>query len=131
MSKLSSTDQSVKAKKNFQHPLVQMLEQPMTKQQISECFDCSNREAREMVAECAMYFPIIALSSNSKPGYRRARDIATLNDIGLNTDIDDAKQMIRELNSRVKCLKKRMKPLIAWLKVAEKEAKRRNEQTGN
>ena len=66
-----------------------------------------------------MHYPVIAVSS--KKGYRRAKAIDNLEGESLKIEIDEVLHQINELKSRVDCLKKRMKPLVAWLKVAQKK----------
>jgi sugar-specific transcriptional regulator TrmB len=68
-----------------------------------------------------MYYPII--SHSSKKGYRMV-DVKKLieeNDRDeINKEIGEIQHTLRELNSRIKMLKKKQKPLIAALKVLEK-----------
>jgi hypothetical protein len=66
-----------------------------------------------------MHYPVIAVSS--KKGYRRAKNIDQPEGEALEVEIDEVLHQIKELKSRVDCLRKRMKPLVAWLKVAEKK----------
>lgn len=124
MSKLSKVEQTKKAKDEYNHPIKDLLLERTTKAKVCEVLHCSEREAREFISECAMHFPVISLSKKDS-GYRRAKAINSLDDTQLEFEIGEVKEMIAELNSRVKCLKKRMKPLIAWLKMAEKEVTKR------
>ena len=119
MSRLLKVDQSKKAKEQYHHQIVDILLERSTKQEITEVLHCSERKARDIIAECSMHYPVIAYSG--QPGYRRARPIDDLTPEELEKEIKDVKRTLHEAHSRVKCLKKRMKPLIAWLKVAEKK----------
>ena len=124
MSKLSKMSQSREAKNMYNHPIKDLLKQRYTKAQLKEYFHESEREIRRMVAECSMYYPIISLSKRGE-GYRRAIDIENATPEELTRELNIVRKTISEHNSRIKCLKKKLKPLIAWKKVAEK--KLRNE----
>ena len=122
MSKLKSIKQTKDAKQNYNHPIIDLLlsEEPVTKEEIGERLHItSDREIRDVISICSMHYPVIAVSS--KKGYRRAKAIDNLEGESLKIEIDEVEHQLRELKSRVDCLKKRMKPLVAWLKVAEKK----------
>lgn len=122
MSKLKDTPQTKKAKEQYNNPIVSILfaNEPLTKEEIGDKLHISSdRQIREIIAECSMHYPVIAVSN--KKGYRRAKNIDSLDGDHLLVEIDEVRQQINELKSRVACLKKRMRPLVAWLKVAEKK----------
>lgn len=122
MSKLKDVKQTKDAKKNYNHPIIDLLfaDEPLTKEEIGEKLHItSDRVIRDVISICSMHYPIIAISS--KKGYRRAKAIDNLEDKELQLEIDEVEHQLRELKSRVDCLKKRMKPLVAWLKVAQKK----------
>ena len=70
----------------------------------------SNRTIRMILSEISCYFPVIATSDRS--GYRIATD---------EGDYVDVQHTVNELLSRCTQLKKRCKPLIAFLKGGEKD----------
>lgn len=115
MSKLANVPQTKEAKEEFNHPIVDILLMRMTKQELSEILHCSEREVRNIIAECSMHYPIIALSERGNGGYRRAKSIDSLTDEELEREIQVVQQTLSEHLSRVKCLRKKMRPLIAWL----------------
>ena len=122
MSKLKDVEQTKDAKKNYNHPIIDLLlaDEPLTKEEIGEKLHItSEREVRDVISICSMHYPVIAVSS--KKGYRRAKNIDQLEGTALEIEIDEVEHQLAELKSRVDCLKKRMKPLVAWLKVAEKK----------
>lgn len=122
MSKLKDIKQTKEAKNQYSHPIIEILisDEPKTKQEIGEILHISSeREVRDVISICSMHYPIIAISS--KKGYRRAKAIDTLEGIHLQVEITEVEHQLAELKSRVDCLKKRMKPLVAWLKVAQKK----------
>ena len=122
MSKLKDVKQTKDAKKNYNHPIIDLLfaDEPLTKEEIGEKLHItSDRVIRDVISICSMHYPVIAVSSNK--GYRRAKNIDQLEGKALEVEIDEVEHQLRELKSRVDCLKKRMKPLVAWLKVAEKK----------
>jgi biotin operon repressor len=122
MSKLKEIKQTKDAKKNYNHPIIELLlsDEPVTKEEIGEKLHItSDRVIRDVISICSMHYPVIAVSS--KKGYRRAKAIDNLEDKELQLEIDEVEHQLRELKSRVDCLNKRMKPLVAWLKVAQKK----------
>lgn len=114
---LHGVKQTKEAKEKYQHPIIDILLDRVDKQTLKDVLHCGEREARMIVQECAMYYPVISLSSQR--GYRRACDIEEVPVEKIEEDIMDVKKQLKEYNNRIKMLKKRMKPLIAWLKVAE------------
>ena len=120
MSKLRKMKQTREAKEKFWSPMMNLLGQVRTKAELKEILKISERAIRNEIAECSMYYPVIATSDKS--GYRLAKKISDLiDDESLLLELDEVNHQIRELNSRIKCLKKRMKPLIAYKKIAEKK----------
>lgn len=69
----------------------------------------SERAIRMILSEISFYYPVIATSD--RRGYRIATDE--------DDDINDVKHTVNELLSRCTQLKKRCKPLIAFLKGGE------------
>lgn len=122
MSKLSKIKQTKEAKNSYNHPIVDILAERCSKQDLMEVLHCSERDARDIVAECAMHYPVITYSTKGV-GYRRARQIDSLSTQELALEDAEVLRTIGELNSRIKCLKKRLKPLIAWHKMKEKMEK--------
>ena len=123
MSELKKMDQSKKAKEQYNHPIIDLLfaNEPLTKEEIGKKLHIeSDRVIRDVIAKCSMHYPIIATSN--KKGYRRAKAIDTLAGADLENEIAEVEHQLNELKSRVTCLKKRMKPLVAWLVVAGKKA---------
>lgn len=119
MSKLRKMKQTREAKENFSSPIMNLLFMTRTKKELCEIRGVSERAIRNEIAECSMYYPVIATSDKS--GYRLAKSISDLDGDLLLIELDEVEHQIRELNSRIKCLKKRLKPLIAYKKVAEKK----------
>lgn len=119
MSRLLNIGQSKKDKEKFKHPIVDILLKRATKQDVAEVLHVSERKARDIIAECSMHYPVIARSDQK--GYRRARAIDDLTLEELELEYQDVQITAREINSRIKCLRKRLKPLIAWMKMADKK----------
>lgn len=123
MSDLKNIKQTKKAKETYYHPIIDLLfsDEPLSKDEIGEKLHItSDRKIRDIIAQCSMHYPIIATSDRA--GYRRAKAIDKLSDVELEYEIEKVEHQLNELKSRVKCLKKRMKPLVAWLSVAKKES---------
>ena len=128
MGKLKEVKQTKSAKQQFEHPIIDLLltDEPITKAELQDkLHTTSERETRMIISLCSMYYPVIAVSN--KKGYRRAKSIDSLEGNHLLAEIDEVEQQINELKSRVACLKKRMRPLVAWLKVAEKKLQPKEE----
>ena len=107
-------------KQMFQSPVLEMLrsEKPISKWEMVEKLEVSERTIRDMISECSMYYAVLALSN--KEGYRLARKIDEMNQEEKEIEAEEVKHQLNEFNSRIKVMKKRMKPLIAYLKVLEK-----------
>lgn len=121
-SNLKDIKQNKATKDNYNHPIINLLftDTPLTKEEIGEKLNItSDRTIRDVIAVCSMHYPILA-TSNQK-GYRRARDINDLTIEELEKEMEEVRHQLEEHKSRIACLKKKMKPLVAWLKVAEKK----------
>lgn len=119
MSKLRKMKQTVEAKENFYSPMLMLLQDVKTKAELKEILKISERAIRNEIAECSMYYAVIATSDKS--GYRLAKNINDLHGESLLQELEEVEHQIHEVNSRIKCLKKRLKPLIAYKKIAEKK----------
>jgi hypothetical protein len=119
--KLKEIDQSVKSKKQYSNPIIDLLltEEPSTKEELMAKLNCSDRSLRNVISVCSMYYPVIATSDRA--GYRRAKNIDNLEGEALDKELEEVIHQINEIKSRIACLKKKLKPLIAWQKVAEKK----------
>lgn len=112
--------QSKKAKEQFASPMLEILksEKPISKWEMVEKLEMSERRIRDMISECSMYYAVLALSN--KEGYRLARKIDEMNQEEKEKEAEEIRHQLNEFNSRIRVMKKRMKPLIAYLKVLEK-----------
>ena len=119
MSKLKNMKQTNEAKINFSSPMLDLLQTVRTKEELSNIRGISIRAVRNEIAECSMYYAILATSD--KKGYRLDKPIGDLENEELLNELDEVDHAIHEISSRIKCLKKRLKPLIAWKKIAEKK----------
>lgn len=120
MSKLRKMSQSAESKQQFQSEALKFLTEVKTKEELKDLLGYeSERAVRNEIAECSMYYAILATSD--KKGYRLAKKIEELNGEELLNEYDEVDHAIHEISSRIKCLKKRLKPLIAWKKIAEKK----------
>lgn len=112
--------QSAESKQQFQSEALKFLTEVKTKEELKDLLGYeSERAVRNEIAECSMYYAILATSD--KKGYRLAKKIEELNGEDLLNEYDEVDHAIHEISSRIKCLKKRLKPLIAWKKIAEKK----------
>lgn len=108
------------AKRSFASPVLEMLksEKPISKWDMVEKLEKSERRIRRMIADVSQFYAVIATSD--KEGYRLARKIDSMNDDERNLEKIEVEHQLAELKCRVKALKRRMKPLVAYLKVLEK-----------
>ena len=96
MSKLKDTPQTKKAKEQYNNPIVYILfaNEPLTKEEIGDKLHVSgDRQIREIIAECSMHYPIIATSN--RKGYRRAKDITTLEGEALEAEIEELEKQLK------------------------------------
>lgn len=121
-------DQSRKAKKEFDSPMLLLLksdkrvEKNVLRFNLQEQFSSlpGEREIRKMVEEVSYHYAVV--SSSKKKGYRLAKPINNLSLEELQREIGEVEESTNEDLSRISKLKRKMKPKIAWLKVAEKKA---------
>ena len=90
-------------------------------EEVEDEFGISNRNARDKISEMSMYSAIISLTQEK--GYELLGDINNYTDEEILKNIEKINHQINDFQSRISILKKRMKPLIAWKKVAEKHLK--------
>lgn len=119
MSKLRKMKQTREAKDKFWSPMLELLQEVKEKSELSEILHISERAVRDEISQCSMYYAILATSD--KKGYRLAKPINELSGEELLLELDEVNHAIHEISSRIKCLKKRLKPLIAYKKIAEKK----------
>lgn len=107
-------------KQDFASPILELLrsETPVSKWDMVERLEVSERRIRKMIAEASEFYAVIATSN--REGYRLARKIDEMNLEEKNREAEEIKHQLNDFNSRIRCLKKRMKPLIAYLKILEK-----------
>ena len=91
----------------------------ITRKDLIEQFNISDGAIRREVAKIANYYPV--LSHSGKKGYRLAKRIDLSSKEELLEEMEIVKRVLAEDNSRIRQLKARQKPLIAWLKIAEKK----------
>jgi len=115
--------QSKKAKEEFSNELLDFnilrSDKVVYKQDLQKMFNISERKVRLQISKISMYYPVI--SKSCQKGYRLAKPIDTLNKEDLQLEVKEVNHVLKELQSRVIQLKAKMKPLIAWKKVAEKK----------
>lgn len=107
-------------KREFASPVLEMFksEQPVSKWDMVEKLEKSERQIRRMIADCSQFYAVIATSD--KEGYRLARKIDSMTDEEKALEKIEVEHQLAELKCRVKALKRRMKPLVAYLKMMEK-----------
>lgn len=114
-------NQSKIAKENFKSEMLDYLTtnpETHTKLELASHFHISEREVRRKIEEVANYYPVIA-TSNQK-GYRVAIWSKDMSSKELKDTLEDIMHEVREINSRIRRLKARLKPLIANKVVLEK-----------
>ena len=88
-------------------------------EEIEKLLETSNRNARDRISEMSMYHAIISLTQEK--GYQVLGDLDKYSEEQIKQNIEKINHQINDFQSRINTLKKRMKPLIAWKKVAEKK----------
>lgn len=115
----------IKEKEQFASFLLDdLLERKCTKQELSILYNITERHVREEIAEISLKYPVI--SHSKAKGYRicNVKKLLEENDRNhINSEMEEIRYVIAELNSRIKMLKKRQRALIGALKVLEKGGK--------
>ena len=108
-------------KREFASPVLEMLksEKPVSKWDMVEKLEKGERSIRRMIAQVSQFYAVIATSD--KEGYRLARKIDSMSDGERDLERKEVEHQLAELKCRVRALKRRMKPLVAYLKVLERE----------
>ena len=98
--------------------------EPLTLEFLEEELNIKNRNVRDKISELSMHYAIISLCQQK--GYEMLINVDSYSDKEILQNIDKINHQISDFQSRIKVLRKRMKPLIAWKKVAEKYLKEKN-----
>ena len=96
--------------KKYANIIADLKKETQYKEDLCLKYKYSERAMRMILSEISFYYPVIATSD--RRGYRIATDE--------DDDINDVKHTVNELLSRCKQLKRKCKPLIAFLKGGEK-----------
>ena len=96
--------------KKYASIIADLTKETQYKEDLCLKYKYSERAIRMILREISFYYPVIATSD--KRGYRIATDE--------DDDVVDVQHTVNELLSRCTQLKKRCKPLIAFLKGEEK-----------
>lgn len=97
--------------KKYASIIADLMKETQYKEDLCLKYKYSEREIRKILSEISFYYPVIATSD--KRGYRIATDE--------DDDVVDVQHTVNELLSRCKQLKRKCKPLIAFLKGGEKD----------
>ena len=112
-------------KDNEKQLLIELLQQERTRSELCALLVLTDSSMRTEVSELACEYPVISYST--KKGYRICNTkklVKEKNINNINQEIIELRHTLAEINSRIKKLKKRMRPLIASLKVLEKEVEK-------
>lgn len=123
--------QTKKAKEQFTSPILETLKntnENVPYFELCNIMNTSKRTVRRELSEIALFYALISLSDSNRGGHRIACNLEKTSDIEqIKSDLIDVEHMIRELKSRILVLQRRMKPLIAWKKIAESKINKNNE----
>ena len=104
--------------------MLNMLKQDTwTKKELAQEFYITERQVRKEIQLISLFFPVVALSSKGEAGYRviDTEGIMERNDpVEKAQALEMLQHQANEHKSRIKMLKKKMKYLIASMKVLEK-----------
>ena len=122
--------QTKKAKEQFTSPILETLKntnENVPYFELCNIMNTSKRTVRRELSEIALFYALISLSDSNRGGHRIACNLEKTSDIEqIKSDLIDVEHMIRELKSRILVLQRRMKPLIAWKKIAESKINENN-----
>lgn len=119
MINIKNIKQTQKAKEEYDSPLLIILQQPTSKQELMNILNKDERTVRVLVQELSMHYPVISRSQKGA-GYRLAKNINDLTDEELVQELHEVNECLAEIESRKKALKKREYRLIRWSKAASK-----------
>lgn len=113
---MSYKERKEKVEKKYKDIISDLKKGRCTKQELSVKYDLDERTIRRIVQKISYYFPVVSFSS--KKGY-----YIPILDENANTKeiLEDLQHTINEHQSRINELKRKMKPLIATIKVMEKK----------
>ena len=109
-------------KDNEKNLLIELLQQERTRGELCALLVLYDSSMRTEVSDLACEYPVISYST--KKWYRICNTkklVEEKNVNNINQEIIELRHTLAEINSRIKKLKKRMRPLIASLKVLERE----------
>lgn len=109
------------------HPIALFLSEDdfIKNPEVARRSNLTERRARMMIAELAKEHPVIS-RSDASGGIRLPKKFANCKTIGdLEKEIDAVELTMDQFQSRKRELNRRLRPLIAYRKAAEKEIKRR------
>lgn len=108
-------------KKEEKHPILKAIPytRKITRKELQSILNMDDRIIRDLINKARKDTAII--SSSKEKGYRRARPIDKCTRDELLLEYNEILHCIREINSRIDDFKKQKRPLIAYLKVVEKE----------
>lgn len=111
--------QNKENKEKFYSRLIEpLLIETQDKKDLMDQYGFSERGARYEIQMISMFYPVISNSKNK--GYRIVDVEKAINENLQQQEIFEINVTLSELQSRIKMLKKRMKPLIATKKVLER-----------
>lgn len=111
--------QNKENKEKFYSRLIEpLLIETQDKKDLMDQYGFSERGARYEIQMISMFYPVISNSKNK--GYRIVDVEKAINENSQQQEIFEINVTLSELQSRIKMLKKRMKPLIATKKVLER-----------
>lgn len=109
--------QNQENKEKYTSPLLDILKDDwVDKETLMDKLSMTERAVRSQLSELAMFYPV-AFSSEHK-GYRLPKLPSECDESELITFIAMIEKTLQELSARVTVLNKRMKPLIAYLSIA-------------
>lgn len=96
-----------------------LAEEPRTKEELANIMHCTPRQARRLIQQLRMFFPVISYSSQR--GYSLPPKLESINDMDAAMKVGErVHHTINEIKSRVDVLNKELKPLIAYLEELKK-----------
>lgn len=112
--------QTRKAKEEFKSELLPLLfsDENVTYDELKLKLGKNRREISRMLSDVSMYYALLSISYEK--GHRIAKPIDSLNSIEeLEDELQKVDAMISQTRSRFTTIRKKLKPLIAWKKVAQ------------
>lgn len=126
---MKEIQQSKKAKEEFKSEILPLLfsNENVSYDELQLKLSKNRRDVARLLSEVSMHYALLSISYDK--GHRIAKPIDNLNSIEeLEEELKKVDTMIAQTRSRFTTIRRKLKPLIAWKKVAQKKIEQLNSE---